>query len=99
MQGIGTKWYEAFFAICQGASAADGTCYPSVVWSSHCRVTKVAPECLRKASVAEQMNWDISTKEKALFEMALDKENLSWEELLDESGEFRSSIKENTVKE
>ena len=54
---------------------ADGTCYPSVVWSSHRgrqrrtnvfvsyrgRVTKVAPECLRKASVAEQMSWDITT--------------------------------------
>ena len=36
------------------------------------RVTKVAPECLRKASVAEQMSWDITTKEKALFETALD---------------------------
>ena len=28
------------------------------------RVTKVAPECLRKASVVEQMSWDITTKEK-----------------------------------
>ena len=44
------------------------------------RVTKVAPEFLRKASVAEQMSWDITTKERALFETALDKENLSWEE-------------------
>ena len=51
------------------------------------RVTKVAPECLRKASVAEQMSWDISTKEKALFEKVLDGEDLSWEEpMLDESG-------------
>ena len=50
-------------------------------------VTKVAPECLRKASVAEQMSWDISTKEKALFEKAFDGEVLSWEEpTLDESG-------------
>ena len=42
------------------------------------RVTKVAPECIRKASVADQMSWVITTKEKALFETALDKENLSW---------------------
>ena len=42
------------------------------------RVTKVAPECLRKASVAEQMSWHITTKEKTLFEHALDEENLSW---------------------
>ena len=50
------------------------------------RVTKVAPECLRKASVAEQMSWDITTKDKALFEKALDGENLSWEEpMLDDS--------------
>ena len=41
------------------------------------RVTKFTPECFRKASVAEQMRWDITTKENALFEMALDKENLS----------------------
>ena len=46
------------------------------------RVTKVAPECLRKASVAEQMSWDITTKEKSLFENALDEENLSWEDAL-----------------
>ena len=32
------------------------------------RVTKVAPECLRKASVVEQMSWDITTKEQVLFE-------------------------------
>ena len=37
--------------------------------------------------MAEQMSWDISTKEKALFEQALDGEDLPWEELmLDESG-------------
>ena len=41
------------------------------------RLTKVAPECLQKASVAEQMSWDITTKEKTLFETALDGENLS----------------------
>ena len=35
------------------------------------RVTKVAPECLRKASVAEQMSWDITTREKAWFERYL----------------------------
>ena len=50
------------------------------------RVTKVAPECLRKASVAEQMSWDISTKEKALFEKALDVKDLACEEsMLDKS--------------
>ena len=42
------------------------------------RVTKDAPECLRKARVAEQMSWHITTKEKTLFEHALDEENLSW---------------------
>ena len=86
---------------------ADGTCCPSVVWSSHCcwqreeqcvcvyggRLTKVAPECLQKASVAGQMSWDITTKKKALFEMAL-----SWEKpLLDESGEFVDSEMLDTV--
>ena len=39
-------------------------------------VTKVATECLRKASASEPMSWDITTKEKTLFEMAPDKENL-----------------------
>ena len=63
------------------------------------RVTKVAPECVRKASVA-QMSWDITTKEKALFEIALDEENLSWEEpLLDESGEFLDTEMPNTAVE
>ena len=62
------------------------------------RVTKVAPECLRKASVAEQMSWDITTKEKALFETALGKENLSWEgPLFDESGEFHESETPDTM--
>ena len=47
------------------------------------RVTKVAPECLRKASEAVQMSWDISTKEEALFDKAVD----AWEEpMLDECG-------------
>ena len=46
------------------------------------RVTKVAPECLRKASVAEQMSWDITTKEKAL---------------LNESSEFHESEKPDTL--
>ena len=33
------------------------------------------------------MSWDITTKDKAWFEKALDGENLSWEEpMLDESG-------------
>ena len=58
----------------------------SVIVSYRGRVTMVAPECLRKASVAEQMSCDITTKEKALFEKALDGEDLSWEEpMLDES--------------
>ena len=62
------------------------------------RVTKVAPECLRQASVAEQMSWDITTKENALFATALDKENLSCEEpLLDESGEFHESETPDTM--
>ena len=44
------------------------------------------------------MSWDITTKEKALFEMALDKENLSWEQpLLDESGEFHESETPDTM--
>ena len=44
------------------------------------------------------MSWDITTKEKALFEKALDKENLSWEEpLLDESGEFHESETPHTL--
>ena len=70
------------------------------------RVTKVAPECLRKASVAEQMSWDITTKEKALIESALDKENFSWEErLLDDSGDFldaempRTAVKSPNLEE
>ena len=42
--------------------------------------------------------WDITTKEKALFETALDKENLSWEEPLpDEPGEFHESEKPDTM--
>ena len=62
------------------------------------RVTKVALGCLRKASVAEQMIWDITTKEKGLFEMTLDKENLSREEpLLNESGKFHESETPDTM--
>ena len=38
--------------------------------------------------MAEQISWDITTKEKDLFEKALDGENLSWKELLLESGEI-----------
>ena len=42
-----------------------------------------------KASVAEQMSWDMSTK-KALFEKALVGEDFSWEEpILDESRDAR----------
>ena len=52
------------------------------------RLTKNAPVLLLKASVAEQMSWDIATKENALFEYALDGANLSWEEPVLESGEF-----------
>ena len=47
----------------------------NVFMSYRVRVTKVASECLRKASVAEKVSSDITTKEKALFEMTLDKEN------------------------
>ena len=62
------------------------------------RVTEVAPECLRKASVTEHMSWDITTKEKTLLESALDKENLSWEEpLLDDSGDFPDPEMPGTV--
>ena len=47
------------------------------------RVTKVAPECLRKASVSEEMSWDITTQE------TLRGENISSvEPVLDEAGEF-----------
>ena len=49
-------------------------------------------------SAAEQMSWDTTTKEKALFEMAFDKENLSGgEPLLDESGEFHDSGMPHTM--
>ena len=61
-------------------------------------VTKVAPECLGKVSVAEQMSWDMTTKEKALFESALDKENFSSEEpLLDESVQFPDAEMRDTL--
>ena len=91
---------------------ADGTRYPSwyspamvlgkemnnVFVSHRDRVTKIAPECLGKVSVAEQMSWDMTTKEKALFESALDKENLSWEELLlDESVKFPDAEMRDTL--
>ena len=49
----------------------------SVFVSYRGRVTKVAPECLRTVSVVEQISWDITTKEKTLFEKALDGEDLS----------------------
>ena len=62
------------------------------------RVTKVAPECLRNARVAEQMSWDITTKEKALFDTTLDKENLLWEEpLLDDARDFHESETSDTM--
>ena len=34
------------------------------------RVTKVAYECLRKASVAEQISWDVTVEEMWLFAKA-----------------------------
>ena len=44
------------------------------------------------------MSWDTTTNKKALFETALDKENLPWEEfLLDESGEFHDSEMPDTT--
>ena len=50
--------------------------------------------------VAESMSWDITTKEKTLFEIALDGENLSWEEpMLDESGAFLDAEMPDTVSE
>ena len=43
----------------------------------------------KNEGVADQISWDITTKEKGLFENALDRLNLSCQEpLLDESGEF-----------
>ena len=73
------RWY--------GQAIVVGKEMNNVFVSCRGRVTKVAPEYFRKASVAEQMSWVITTNEKALFEKALDGENLSWEELmLDESG-------------
>ena len=84
------RWYGPVFVV--------GKEKNNVFLSYRGRVTKVAPECLRQASVAEQMSWDITTKEKALFETALDEENLSWEEpLLDESGEFHESEMPDTT--
>ena len=46
------------------------------------RVTEVAPACLRKVSAGEQMSSETTTKEKGLFESALNEEKLSWEEPL-----------------
>ena len=83
---------------------ADGTCYPSLVWSNHCCWQREEQRvCVlswssdegrtgmpRKASVAEH-----TTKEKAL---SLDKNDLSWEQpLLDESGEFHESETPDTM--
>ena len=63
------RWY--------GPAIVVGKEKDSVLVSYRGRVTKVAPEFLRKASVAEQMSWDITTKETALFEKALDVKDLS----------------------
>ena len=90
-----------------GAAIVVGTEKNNVFVSYRGRVAKVAPECLRKASVAEQMSLDITTKKrKALFESALDKKNLSWEEpLLDDSGDFldaempRTAVKSPNLEE
>ena len=57
-----------------GPAIAVGKEKSNVFVSCCSRVTKVAPECLRKANAAEQMIWDITTKE---IENALDEENLS----------------------
>ena len=74
------RWY--------GQAIVVGKEMNNVFVSCRGRVTKVAPECFRKASVAEQMSWDITTKQKTLFESALDEESPSWEEpLLDDSGD------------
>ena len=64
------------------------------------RVTQVAPECLRKANVAEQMSWDITTKEKRLFDNALEEEHFSWKHpVLDEPGEWIDAEMLDTVAE
>ena len=64
------------------------------------RVTRVAPECVRKASVAEQTSWETTTQEKTLCENALDGEDVSWEESVpDESHEFLDTEPPDIVKE
>ena len=84
-----TPGRHSFIHQLYGPAIVVGTEKKNVFVSYRGRVTKVAPERLRKASVAEQMNVDITTKEKALLESALDAENLSWEEpLLDDSDDF-----------
>ena len=84
------RWY--------GPAIVTGKEKNTVFVSYRGRVTKVAPECLRKASVAEQMSWDITTKEKSLFESALDEENLSWEEpTFDDSGNFLDTKRADTA--
>ena len=87
------RWYGP--AIVVGKDKND------VLVSYRGRVTKVAPECLRKASIADQMSWDITTKEKTLFENALDEENFFlWEEnLLDVSVEFLGTEMPHTAVE
>ena len=61
------------------------------------RATKVALECLRKASVAANELGHHDEGESP-FETAPDEENLSWEEpLLVESGEFHESEKPDTM--
>ena len=53
------RWY--------GPAIVVGNEKNNVFVSCRGRVTRVAPQCLRKASVAEQMSWDITTKEEALL--------------------------------
>ena len=83
---------------------ADGTRYPSVVWSSHgCwqrEEQRVRVLSRPRDGSCIRMFWKgkPTTKEKALFESALDKENLSWEEpLLDESVEFPDTEMRDTL--
>ena len=88
---LGThRWYSPAMVV--------GKEMNNVFVSNRGHVTQVAPECLGKVSVAEQMSWDMTTKEKTLFESALEKENLSWEELLlDESVEFPDAEMPDTL--
>ena len=67
---VTNRWY--------GPAIVVGNEKNNVFVSHRGRVTKVASECLRKASVAEQMSCDITTKQKAMFENALDERTFRW---------------------